>query len=547
MSDLAQAIAEDRTEPIRHCDAVIVGAGIAGLYMLHRLRTLGLATQVFEEGGDVGGTWYWNRYPGARCDVESIDYSYSFSPELEQEWEWTERYPSQPEILRYLDHVAERFDLRRDIQFRTRVTAAVFDEPTNRWRVRTDAGDLVSAQFCIMATGCLSVPKLPEVDGLESFWGRCYHTGRWPQEGVDFTGQRVGVIGTGSSGIQSIPIFAEQAAHLTVFQRTANYSMPAWNRPLDRDAQRALKANYREYRQLARDSYVGVPMELPTESALEVDPEERTSKYQAGWEAGGLFGLATTYLDIRSDQAANDTAAEFIRSKVRDIVDDPAVAERLAPKDHPFGTKRPCVDTDYYATYNRDNVSLVDLRESPITAITPSGIRTADDDYECDSIVFATGFDAMTGALLSMDVRGRNGLDLREKWVDGPRSYLGLGISGFPNLFIITGPGSPSVLSNMMVSIEQHIEWITDCVEFVRDRGIEAIEATADAEEDWVEHVNELASGTLYPKADSWYIGANIPGKPRVFMPYVGGVGTYRQKCDEVAERGYEGFTLVTD
>lgn len=547
MSDLAQAIAEDRTEPIRHCDAVIVGAGIAGLYMLHRLRTLGLATQVFEEGGDVGGTWYWNRYPGARCDVESIDYSYSFSPELEQEWEWTERYPSQPEILRYLDHVAERFDLRRDIQFRTRVTAAVFDEPTNRWRVRTDAGDLVSAQFCIMATGCLSVPKLPEVDGLESFRGRCYHTGRWPQEGVDFTGQRVGVIGTGSSGIQSIPIFAEQAAHLTVFQRTANYSMPAWNRPLDRDAQRALKANYREYRQLARDSYVGVPMELPTESALEVDPEERTSKYQAGWEAGGLFGLATTYLDIRSDQAANDTAAEFIRSKVRDIVDDPAVAERLAPKDHPFGTKRPCVDTDYYATYNRDNVSLVDLRESPITAITPSGIRTADDDYECDSIVFATGFDAMTGALLSMDVRGRNGLDLREKWVDGPRSYLGLGISGFPNLFIITGPGSPSVLSNMMVSIEQHIEWITDCVEFVRDRGIEAIEATADAEEDWVEHVNELASGTLYPKADSWYIGANIPGKPRVFMPYVGGVGTYRQKCDEVAERGYEGFTLVTD
>lgn len=546
MPDLVQHAADTSTEPISRTDAVVVGAGIAGLYMLHRLRGLGLATRVFEAGDDVGGTWYWNRYPGARCDIESIDYSYSFSPELEQEWEWTERYPAQPEILRYLRHVADRFDLRRDIQFGTRVTAAVFDEADGRWRVQTDAGDLVSAQFLIMATGCLSVPKWPEVDGLETFRGRWYHTGQWPHEEVDFTGQRVGVVGTGSSGIQSIPVIAEQATHLTVFQRTPNYSLPAQNAPLATDKQRAIKANYRQYRQRARESIAGVPLELPTRSALEVDPAERADAYQSGWRAGGLFSLSASYFDIRTNQDANDTAAEFIRAKIREIVRDPNVAEMLSPRDHPFGTKRPCLDTNYYATYNRDDVTLVDVRRSPIVEITPTGIRTTDAHYECDSIVFASGFDAMTGAVLAVDIRGTDNLELQKKWADGPRTYLGIGIAGFPNLFMITGPGSPSVLSNMMVSIEQHVEWISDCIEFLRARGIATIEPSRDAEDAWVGHVGELASGTLYPKADSWYVGANVPGKPRVFMPYVGGVGVYRQKCDEVAANEYEGFTLTS-
>ena len=524
-------------------DAVIVGAGFAGLYALHRLRGLGLSTRVYEAGDGIGGTWYWNRYPGARCDVESLDYSYSFSDALQQEWQWTERYASQPEILKYIDHVADRFDLRRDIQLSTRVTAAIVDEARDRWDICTDRGDRMSARFCIMATGCLSAAQVPDFEGLSTFEGRWYHTGHWPHEGVDFTGQRVGVIGTGSSAIQSIPIIARQAAHLFVFQRTPNFSVPARNGPLDPAYERRVKASYAEFRRQARESRVGFVVERNDQSALAVSPEERQREYERRWIRGGL-GFNATFADLLTSREANDTAAEFFRARIRASVRDPAVADALSPRDYPVGTKRLCVDTDYYATFNRDNVTLVDVRTAPIEAITPRGLRTRDAAYALDSLVFATGFDAMTGALLSIDIRGRAARTLREAWADGPRTHLGLTVAGFPNLFAITGPGSPSVLSNMIVSIEQHVDWIADCITYLRAHGHAAIEATAEAEERWVAHVNEVGHATLYPLANSWYMGANVPGKPRIFMPYIGGVGTYRQLCDAVAANRYAGFKL---
>jgi len=528
----------------RQLDAVVVGAGFAGLYMLYRLRGLGLSARVFEAGDGIGGTWYWNRYPGARCDVESLDYSYSFSEALQQEWQWTERYAAQPEILRYINHVADRFDLRRDVQCSTRVTSAVFDETAKRWTVETDRGDRVSVRFCIMATGCLSSTQEPKFPGLETFQGRWYHTGRWPHEGVDFTGQRVGVIGTGSSAIQSIPIIAAQAKHLHVFQRTPNYSIPAHNAPLDRDLERRVKADYTAFRQQARESRVGFVVERNDGSALAVSKEEREHEYEKRWARGGL-GFSATFADLLTSQEANDTAARFFRDKIGAIVHDPAVAATLTPRDYPLGTKRLCVDTNYYATFNRDNVSLVDLRKTPIETITPHGLRTSAAEYTFDRLVFAIGFDAMTGALLGIDIRGRGGLSLREAWAAGPKTYLGLTVAGFPNLFMITGPGSPSVLSNMIVSIEQHVDWIADCLVFMRERGHATLEAEAAAQETWVAHVNEVGYLTLYPRANSWYMGANVPGKPRVFMPYIGGVGTYRQICDDVAAKGYTGFTLA--
>jgi cyclohexanone monooxygenase len=524
-------------------DTVVVGAGFAGLYALHRLRGLGFSVRVLEAGDGVGGTWYWNRYPGARCDVESMDYSYSFSEELQQEWRWTERYASQPEILSYINHVADRFDLRRDVQLSTRVAAAVFDDVTNRWTIETDRGDRVTARFCIMATGCLSDAQVPDIAGRKTFAGRWYHTGRWPHERVDFSGQRVAVIGTGSSAIQSIPIIASQAAHLFVCQRTPNYSVPAHNGPLDREYERKVKASYAEFRRQARESRIGFVVERSEESALAVSAEARQREYDKRWGRGGL-GFSATYADLLTDQAANDTAAAFFRDKIRGIVRDPAIAETLTPRDYPLGTKRLCVDTNYYATFNRDNVTLVDLRKTPIVAITPKGVRTSDRDYAVDSLVFATGFDAMTGALLKMDIRGRGGRTLAEKWAAGPRTYLGVAIAGFPNLFTITGPGSPSVLSNMIVSIEQHVDWIADCLAHLRARDHAAIEATVEAEEAWVAHVNDVGHMTLYPRAKSWYMGANVPGKPRIFMPYIGGVGIYREKCDAVAAAGYSGFRL---
>ncbi|MEM8532417.1 MAG: NAD(P)/FAD-dependent oxidoreductase [Chloroflexota bacterium] len=528
-------------------DAVIVGAGFSGLYMLYRLREIGLSVRVFEAGDGVGGTWYWNRYPGARCDVESIDYSYSFSPELEQEWEWTERYPSQPEILRYLEHVADRFSLRPDIQLETRVTAASFNEATNRWHIETDQDEMVQAQFCIMATGCLSKPNRPHYQGLEKFKGATYHTGLWPKEDVDFTGKRVGVIGTGSSAIQSIPVIAHQADHLYVFQRTPNFSLPAANRPLDSATQQTAKTNYPERRQIARESAFGMPLEindLSLQSVLDVPPEEREQELERRWEHGG-FAMLAAFSDIIINKESNDTVAEFVRDKIREKVDDPTVANLLAPTNHPFATKRPCVDIEYYETYNRDNVTLVDMHNEPIEAITEQGLRTSEGEYTLDALVFATGFDAMTGALFAIDIRSKNNQSLKEKWSSGPRTYLGLMTAGFPNLYTITGPGSPSVLSNMIVSIEQHVEWITDAIKHMRTQGKTIMEASVKAEDDWVQHVMEVGDATLHPLANSWYVGANIPGKPRVFMPYIGGVGNYRMICDQIAANDYEGFVFT--
>jgi cation diffusion facilitator CzcD-associated flavoprotein CzcO len=525
-------------------DAIVVGAGISGMYMLHRLRELGLSARVFEAGSGAGGTWYWNRYPGARCDVESLDYSYSFSPELEQEWEWTERYPTQPEILRYLNHVADRFDLRRDIQFNTRVEHARYDQTDGCWHIQSDDGMQYVTRYCIMAVGCLSAPNRPDFEGLETFTGCWYHTGLWPHEGVDFSGLRVGVIGTGSSAIQAIPQIAKQAEHLYVFQRTPNYSVPAQNAPLDPERQREVKADYPARRQKARMSRAGIALDPPQQSALEVTPEERNRVFEAGWQRGGVGALNATFNDLAINPEANETVAQFVRDKIAQIVREPATAELLTPRDYPFGTKRLCVDIEYFQTYNRPNVTLVDVRSAPIQQITPLGLRTANAEYVLDAIVFATGYDAMTGPLFAIDIQGCQGQTLKAKWAAGPRTYLGLATAGFPNLFMITGPGSPSVLSNMVVSIEQHVEWITDCLRFLEAHGYAAIEATIQAEDAWVQHVNEVANRTLYPRANSWYMGANIPGKPRIFMPYVGGVGNYRQKCDEVAVNEYEGFHL---
>jgi cyclohexanone monooxygenase len=523
-------------------DVVIVGAGFAGMYMLHRLRGLGMSARVFEAGSGVGGTWYWNRYPGARCDVESMQYSYSFSPELQQEWQWSELFASQPEILRYANHVADRFDLRRDIQFDTRVTQAHYDRATHRWEVRTDRGDVVSSRHCVMATGCLSSARVPDFPGLDRFTGNTYHTGHWPHEGVDLTGKRVGVIGTGSSAIQAIPVIAQQAAHVTVFQRTPNFSIPSRNGPMTDTYEESWKSDYPTHREKARHMRTGILNNPNDMSALALSDAERERIFEARWAAGGTNFMAA-FNDLIFDPQANDTAANFVRNKIRAIVRDPATAELLAPKNHPIGTKRICVDTDYYTTYNRDNVTLVDARTTPVSEITERGLSAGDTEYEFDAIVFATGFDAMTGALTSIDIEV-DGVTLRQKWEGGPTTYLGLMTAGFPNLFMITGPGSPSVLSNMMVSIEQHVDWIADCVGYLRSHGLDSIEATQAAEGAWVAHGNEVAHKTLYPLANSWYMGVNIPGKPQVFMPYIGGVGTYRDTCDEIAAEGYRGFTL---
>ncbi len=526
-------------------DVVVVGAGFAGLYALHRLRGMGLSARAFEQAEDVGGTWYWNRYPGARCDVESIDYSFSFSEELQQEWSWTERYATQPEILRYLNHVADRFDLRPAITFGTRVVSAVYDEPSARWLVETDRGHRVTARYCIMAVGCLSLGRIPDLPGLESFRGQAYHTGTWPRPGVDFTGLRVGVIGTGSSGIQVIPQIAQQAAHLTVFQRTAHYTIPAQHHRLDPEWLAEFKPWYAEYRGRMRVSRGGVSRDYSERRALETPPEQRRRVYQARWNFGGAEILGS-FADLLTDTEANQTVADFVAGKIREIVRDPDVADRLVPRGYPFGAKRLCVDTGYYDTYNRDNVTLVDVVATPIEAITPTGIKTSAAEHELDAIVFATGFDAMTGALLAMDIRGRGGLTLRQAWEAGPRTYLGLSVAGFPNLFIVTGPGSPSVLSNVVLSIEQHVEWITDFVAYLRKHDIDWAEPRTQAQDSWVAHVNDVAGQTLFPVGNSWYLGANVPGKPRVFMPYIGGVGRYRAICDQVAAAGYTGFDLGT-
>ena len=524
-------------------DAVIIGAGFSGLYQLHQLRDrLGLSVIVLEAGDDVGGTWYWNRYPGARCDSESYSYSYSFDNDLEQEWNWSERYPQAEEIRAYLGHVADRFELRGDIRLNSRVNAASFDEATHTWTVRTEDGSAFTARFLITAVGCLSSANIPDIPGLDRFQGSWYHTGRWPHEGVDFTGKRVGLVGTGSTGIQAAPVIAAQAAHLTVFQRTANYSVPARNAPLQAEAATRIKADYRAIRERMRSNVNGHPYEIRDESALDVTEAERLSRYEAAWELGGL-GFRGAYGDLLRNKASNDTASEFIRQKIRSIVEDPEVARTLTPTDHPFASKRPPIDSGYFETFNRPNVSLVDVRAAPIQEITARGIRTSEAEYELDVIVFATGFDAMTGQLLALNITGKGGRSLRQDWAAGPRTYLGLQMPGYPNLFTVTGPGSPSVLSNMPVAIEQHTQWISACIAHMRDGGHTAIEADPAAAEEWVAHVNDAANQTLLPMANhSWYLGANVPGKPRVFMPYAGGMARYAGVCKEVAEAGYRGF-----
>jgi cation diffusion facilitator CzcD-associated flavoprotein CzcO len=525
-------------------DAVVVGAGFAGLYALHKLRSQGLSVRAFEAAPDVGGTWYYNRYPGARCDVESVDYCYSFSEELQQEWTWTEKYATQSELLRYINHVADRFDLRRDIRLNSRVVSAVFDEHTLRWTVTTDTGEVVAARFCLMATGALSAAMIPEFAGLEAFGGEVYHTGHWPHQPVDFTGKRVAVIGTGSSGIQTVPVVAEQAGELFVFQRTPNYSVPARNEPLTAEQAAEIKANYRERRRLSWRSGGGSPYFGTTRMTMEVSPEERHAAFEKRWQLGGVL-FSKTFPDQMSDLDANDEARRFYEQKVRAVINAPNVANLLIPTDHPIGTKRICTDSNYFQTFNRPNVSLISVRDTPIESIDATGINTSAAHYDVDMIVFATGFDAMTGALGKIDIVGRGGESLRDNWKDGPRTYVGLGVDGFPNLFIVSGPGAPAVLANMVLHAEAQVNWIADCIGYLDHHGYATIEATSDAVDDWVTECVRRADSTLFTKANSWYLGANVPGKPRVFMLFVGGFGVYNDICAEVANAGYKGFVLM--
>jgi cyclohexanone monooxygenase len=522
--------------------------------MLHRLRQLGLKTRVYETADGVGGTWYWNRYPGARCDAQSLVYSYTFDEAAREHWEWSERYATQPEILRYLNHIADRLDLRKDICFEARVASAEFDAAADRWTIRLETGESASARHLIMATGALSAGRLPDIPGLERFAGRRYHTGDWPHEGVDFAGQRVAVIGTGSSAVQAIPLIAQAARHLTVFQRTPAYTVPARNAPITEAERRQFAENRARYRQrLKRGEVVGIgdvivgehlPPTMP--SALALSKEDRTKVYRDRWQIGGGL-IARSFADTLTNEEANAAMAEFFHARIREIVKDPEVARKLTPVDYPIGSKRICVGTDYYETFNRDNVTLIDVNANPIESITAAGIRTRERELEFDIIVFATGFDAMTGALSRVDIRGRDGLTLTGAWAEGPRSYLGLMVAGFPNLFTLTGPGSPSVLGNVVMSIEQHVEWVSDLIEHMRRNGYDRVEADADAQRKWSDHVGEAAAQTLFVKGKSWYLGANVPGKPRVFMPYVRGIGVYRDLCDEIAKDGYRGFHFTRE
>ena len=533
-------------KPDGEFDALIIGAGFSGLYQLHCLRDrLGLSARVLETADDVGGTWYWNRYPGARCDSESHSYSYYFSKELLDEWEWTERYPAQPEIMRYLRFVADRLDLRRDIQFETKVRACTYDEAENRWHVETEAGEHFVATYLISAVGCLSATNVPDIPGRDDFEGEWYHTGEWPHDGVDFHGKRVGQIGTGSTGIQAVPVIAETAGQLTVFQRTANYSVPARNGPLTPERKRWMREKQDEIREIIRSTPNAHPFRISETKVFDVDEDERRALMEKAWETGGLRFRAC-FQDLLTSKASNDVVAAFLKDKIREIVKDKETAEALADIDHPYAAKRPPIDTNYFETFNRDNVTLINLREDPIRRITPRGIRLKSGrEIALDVIVFATGFDAMSGPLLRIDVTGRDGLTIQEAWSAGPRTYLGLQVAGFPNMFTVTGPGSPSVLCNMPVPIEQHVEWITDCIAYMRKNGISTIEPSEDAVESWVAHVNDCANKTLLPEAGhSWYLGANVPGKPRVFMPYAGGMARYRAICEDIVAKDYEGFVM---
>ena len=537
-------------------DVLVVGAGFAGMYAVYRFRKLGLQVRVLEAGSDVGGTWYWNRYPGARCDVPSLEYSYGFSPELEQEWDWPEVFSAQPDILRYANHVADRFDLRRDIQFNTRVTAAAYDDEANLWHLETRAGEAFSAPYCVMATGCLSVPIKPDLTGAESFTGTVLHTGLWPKEEVDLEGKTVGIIGTGSSGVQAIPELAKLAKSLHVFQRTPVYTVPANRKTMREAVQQEFKDNYRSIRDMQQNNAGGVSNFRPQRSVKKPTPisfraadnnikplseqERRARVVQRG------LGELLAFSDVYTDSEANEIANELFREGVHHLVRDSSTAQALCPTDYGLGCKRQVLDRDYYDTFNRDNVNLVDLQATPLETITPTGISTDARHYDLDVLIYATGFDAMTGALLKANVTGRGGQPLKDKWNYGPVTYLGLQMRGFPNLFTVTGPGSPSVLCNMIIAIEQHINWIGDCITYLREHGIRTIEPKEHSESTWIEHVNEVAQGTMFtsPNCNSWYLGANIPGKPRIFMPYVGGYPRYRDRCEHEAATDYEGFEL---
>jgi cyclohexanone monooxygenase len=537
---------QKKDSPVPTYDVVVVGAGFAGLYSLHRFRSRGLKVRVFEAAKDIGGTWFWNRYPGARCDIESMQYSYSFSDEIQQEWNWSEYYASQPEILRYINFVADKLKLRTDIQLNTRVTAATFDEQANSWEVFTDKSDRCLARFLVMATGCLSIPLEPEFPGLEDFSGEVYRTSDWPHDGVALEGRRVALIGTGSSGIQIAPILAAQARHLTVFQRTPHYSIPAHNRPLDPEYVRGWKENYKERRRAARLTRNSTLNDAGDRSGLAFTREEREREFARRWEVTGGIGFIYAFPDLTMNEEINQHASDFVRGRIASIVRNPSAATLLTPRDYGLGGKRICVDTNYYETFNRDNVTLVDIRNDPIVKITPQGLRTKSSDYVFDVLVLAIGFDAMTGALMRIDITGRAKGKLRDHWKDGPKTYLGLSIAGFPNLFIITGPGSPSVFANMVTSIEQHVDWIAHCIAAMRRDRRTTIEATPQAEDEWFAHVNEVGGRTILARAgNSWYVGANVAGKPRVVMPYMGGAATYMEKIENVARENYSGFMFT--
>ena len=522
-------------------DVVVVGAGFSGLYLLYRLRKAGFSTRVFERGGDVGGTWYWNRYPGARCDVESLQYSYSFDEQLQQDWHWPEKFSAQPDILAYANHVADRFNLKKDIEFNVEVKASRFDENLKTWKITTNTGEEIDAQYFIMATGCISTTQIPNIKGLSDYVGNTFHTGDWPHEEVDFSGQSIAVIGTGSSGIQSIPVLAKQAKKLTVFQRTPNYSIPSQNEPMTKKYERSWKDVYSERRKEMRYSAHGSLKDLNDVPALSVDEDQRQELYTKRWAIGGT-GFLGSFNDLLTNADANYTAAEYVRQQIKRVVKDKETAEILCPRSYPIGTKRICIDTGYFETYNRENVKLVDISKKPIQRLVTDGIIVDDQLYPFDSIIFATGFDAMTGSIFNVDIKGRGGLALKEKWNAGPKTYLGLMSASFPNLFMITGPGSPSVKSNMIMSIEQHVDLVIETLLSMRRKGLSVVEPELEAENKWVDHVQEVANKTLFPQANSWYMGANIPGKPRLFMPYIGGVGAYREICEEIVANNYRGF-----
>ena len=522
-------------------DVVVVGAGFSGLYLLYRLRKAGFSTRVFERGGDVGGTWYWNRYPGARCDVESLQYSYSFDEQLQQDWHWPEKFSAQPDILAYANHVADRFNLKKDIEFNIEVKASWFDENLKTWKITTNTGEEINAQYFIMATGCISTTQIPNIKGLSDYVGNTFHTGDWPHEEVDFSGQSIAVIGTGSSGIQSIPVLAKQAKKLTVFQRTPNYSIPSQNEPMTKKYERSWKDVYSERRKEMRYSAHGSLKDLNDVPALSVDEDQRQELYTKRWAIGGT-GFLGSFNDLLTNADANYTAAEYVRQQIKRVVKDKETAEILCPRSYPIGTKRICIDTGYFETYNRENVKLVDISKKPIQRLVTDGIIVDDQLYAFDSIIFATGFDAMTGSIFNVDIKGRDGLALKEKWNAGPKTYLGLMSASFPNLFMITGPGSPSVKSNMIMSIEQHVDLVIETLLSMRRKGLSVVEPELEAENKWVDHVQEVANKTLFPQANSWYMGANIPGKPRLFMPYIGGVGAYREICEEIVANNYKGF-----